>query len=58
LSGKFSDFQEKFVDIKFSEFVRKFFRTQIFFLIGLSPGPSLSPGIGTNWGWERLVKTK
>jgi hypothetical protein len=30
LSGKFSDFQEIFVDIKFSEFVRKFVRTQIF----------------------------
>jgi hypothetical protein len=30
LSEKFSDFQEKFVDIKFSEFVRKFFRNQIF----------------------------
>jgi hypothetical protein len=30
LPGKFSDLQEKFVDIKFSEFVRKFFRTQIF----------------------------
>jgi hypothetical protein len=37
MSEKFSDFQEKFVDIKFSEFVRKFFRTQIIFLIGLSP---------------------
>jgi hypothetical protein len=30
LSQKFSDFQEKFVDIKFSEFFRNFFRTQIF----------------------------
>jgi hypothetical protein len=30
LSEKFSDFQEKFVEIKFSEFVRKIFRTQIF----------------------------
>jgi hypothetical protein len=30
LSEKFSDFQEIFVDIKFSEFGRKFFRTQIF----------------------------
>jgi hypothetical protein len=29
LSEKFSDFQEKFSDIKFSEFVRKFFRTQM-----------------------------
>ena len=30
LPGKFSDFQAKFVDIKFTEFVRNFFRTQIF----------------------------
>jgi hypothetical protein len=30
LSGKFYDFQLKFVNIQFSEFVRKFVRTQIF----------------------------
>jgi hypothetical protein len=35
LPGKFSYFQEKFIDIKFSEFVRKIFRTQIF-ITGLS----------------------
>jgi hypothetical protein len=37
LVRKNSDFQENFVDVKFSEFVIKFYRTQIFFLKGLSP---------------------
>ena len=34
--------QKKFVDIKFFEFVKKNFRTQIFFLIGLSPGLTIA----------------
>jgi hypothetical protein len=34
----FSDFQEKIVEIKFSGFVRNFLETQIFPLLGPSPG--------------------